>query len=147
MDPRPHTLTRGARTLAHPEARIAAGQWLAAHGAHAAIDLSDGLGGDAAHLAAASGLRCIIDTDAVPRLAGTAVQDALRSGEEYELLVAAPTLDRAAFAAAHDGLALTAIGRFEAAEPGGAGGAPAGVARRARPHLAPSHDHFAVPRA
>lgn len=130
--------------FAHPEARIAAGQWLAAHGAHAAIDLSDGLGGDARHLAFASGLRCVIDAESVPRIAGLSVREALASGEEYELLVAAPSLDAAAFRAAHGGLALTAIGRFEALAPGESAEAML-ESQGARSTLVPAHDHFAHP--
>jgi thiamine-monophosphate kinase len=132
-----------ARTrFAHPEARIAAGQWLAAHGATAAIDLSDGLGGDARHLAFASGLRCVIDAEAVPRLAGVSARDVIASGEEYELLVAAPSLDAAAFRAAHAGLALTQIGRFE---PLAAGETAEAVldSQGTRTPLLPAHDHFA----
>lgn len=125
--------------FARPEARIAAGAWLAQHGATAAIDLSDGLAGDVAHLAAASDVSCVLDLDAIPCAAGIAVEDALRSGEEYELLVAGAALDVQAFAAAHGGLALTRIGRVEArgaaavrAERGGAG-----------VELPGTHDHFA----
>ena len=111
--------------FAHPEARLAAGQWLAAHRATAAIDISDGLSGDAGHLAAASGVRCVLQLEAVPCLAGVSLRDALVSGEEYELLVAAPIAGgaerarvareefSAAFAAANGGLLLTAIGRVE----------------------------------
>src|SRR5437879_1501904 len=40
--------------FAHPEPRVAAGQWLATQGATALIDLSDGLSSDAGPLAAAS---------------------------------------------------------------------------------------------
>lgn len=135
--PRPGDRTRFAR----PEARLAAGAWLAAHGAHAAIDLSDGLAGDAAHLAAASGVRCVLDLDRIPVLEGHAVADALVSGEEYELLVAAPAIDGAAFAAATGGLPLTAIGRVEVA-PAGVGEATAERAGRVVA-LPGSHDHFA----
>jgi thiamine-monophosphate kinase len=39
--------------FARPAPRIVAGQWLSARGARAMIDVSDGLAGDAAHLAAA----------------------------------------------------------------------------------------------
>ena len=128
--------------FAHPEARIAAGQWLAAHGAHAALDLSDGLSGDAAHLAAASGLRCVIALDAIPCVPGVSPRAAIMSGEEYELLAAGPALDTAAFARAHPGLALTAIGRCEPALPGAGGDVVAEEAGR-RVELPRSHDHFA----
>ncbi len=128
--------------FAHPEARIAAGRWVAGHGATAAIDISDGLAGDAAHLAAASHLRCVIDVDAVPYVAGTSARDALESGEEYELLVAARSLDTAGFRSACGGLPLTAIGRFEAIAPDGASEVVA-ESRGARVPLARAHDHFA----
>ena len=124
-----------------PAARIAAGLWCARHGAHAAIDLSDGLAGDVAHLAAASGVRCVLDLGAIPCVDGVAVEAALASGEEYELLVAAPALDAPAFARAHAGLALTAIGRVEAAV--GTDG-DVRAERDGRPASLPrAHDHFA----
>lgn len=125
--------------FARPEARLAAGQWLAAHGASAAIDISDGLAGDIAHLAAASGVRCVLDLGAVPTLPGIAVGDALSSGEEYELLVAASDLDARAFVAASGGLSLTAIGRVEAAH----GAGEVAAERDGRPAVLPAaHDHF-----
>lgn len=126
--------------FAAPQARIAAGLWLASQGAHAAIDLSDGLAGDVAHLAAASAVSCVLDLNAVPCVDGVNVDQALASGEEYELLVAAPALDVAAFAAAHAGLRLTAIGRIEAAR----GEGEVRAERDGRPAALPgAHDHFA----
>lgn len=133
------TVEQRAR-FASPQARIAAGLWLAAQGAHAAIDLSDGLAGDIAHLAAASGVACVLDLNAIPCLNGISVDDALSSGEEYELLVAAPAVDLTAFHAAHPNLGLTVIGRVEAAR--GAGEVRA--ERDGQPAALPSsHDHFA----
>lgn len=126
--------------FAKPIARIAAGEWLAAHGATAAIDLSDGLAGDIAHLAAASGVHCVLDLDAIPCVDGIDVGAALASGEEYELLIAAPALDTLAFSAAHDGVTLTAIGRVERA----AGAGTVAAERAGRPAALPNtHDHFA----
>lgn len=126
--------------FAAPEARIAAGLWLAAAGVHAAIDLSDGLAGDVAHLAAASGVSCVLDLNALPCVAGVGVEAALASGEEYELLVTAADMDLPAFARAHPGLTLTAIGRVEAAR--GAGDVRA--ERDGQPAALPgTHDHFA----
>ncbi len=77
--------------FAHPVPRIAEARWLRDRGASAMIDLSDGLVGDAGHLAAASGVRCAIEMKRVPvHPAAEAPIDALASGEEYELLVAMP---------------------------------------------------------
>ena len=101
-----------------PAPRIQEAQWLAAAGATAAIDISDGLSGDAAHLAAASGARLAIDVDAVPCASGADVSTAQRSGEEYELLLATRTpFDARAFLKAF-GLPLTPIGQVEEGEPG-----------------------------
>src|SRR5206468_728083 len=76
--------------FAHPEPRVAAGQWLAAQGATALIDLSDGLSGDAGHLAAASRVGVEIALERVPCWPGVDPLSAVASGEEYELLVAMP---------------------------------------------------------
>ena len=119
--PSPEARTRFAR----PEPRIAAGRWLARNGAHAMIDLSDGIAGDAGHLAAASQLLLLVDLDALPvtaeaeqeagRLDLSPQQFAAEGGEDYELLVAMPP----GFAGSEDferacGIPLTLIG--EAAE-------------------------------
>jgi thiamine-monophosphate kinase len=84
------------------------------------IDLSDGLTGDAGHLAAASGLALRIAADAVPaHPAAGGWEDAVSGGEEYELLATLPATfesEQAAEFAARFGLPLTRIG---AAEPGG----------------------------
>ena len=107
--------------FAHPEPRLAAGRWLVRHGARAMIDLSDGLGGDARHLAAASGVQVEIDLEALPIAAGVAaVAERLRispgefaaeSGEDYELLVALPSRFDGADAFVQEcGIGLTRIG-------------------------------------
>lgn len=98
------------KRFAHPVARLAEGQWLAAAGATAAVDISDGLVSDAAHLARASNVGLDIDLRAVPLVDGVGPRDALVSGEEYELIVAAPDgLDADAFAAQFS-VSLTRIG-------------------------------------
>jgi thiamine-monophosphate kinase len=101
----------------HPVPRLAESRWLAANGAHAGVDISDGLAGDAAHLAAASGVGIALRLDALPVVAGLAPLDAVASGEEYELLVAASSIDTAAFEREF-GVPLTAIGKVERGEPG-----------------------------
>jgi thiamine-monophosphate kinase len=106
-----------------PSARLAAGRWLAARGAVAAIDVSDGLAGDLAHVAAAGGVRLLIDVGRVPRVEGepgeVRVDDVIAGGEEYELAVVGPEgLDTAAFRAAF-GVTLTDVGSVsEGREPG-----------------------------
>lgn len=105
------------RRFVHPEPRIAAGLWLARHGAHAMIDISDGLAADAGHVAAASGVRLEIALERIPRWPGATPRAAAQSGEEYELLVALPRRfgERAARAFRRaTGLPLTRIGRCTA---------------------------------
>jgi thiamine-monophosphate kinase len=92
--------------------RLAEGGWLAAHGATAMMDLSDGLAKDLPRLAAASGCGAAVDRDALPRHRGCTAAQAMTDGEDYELLVALdPRKGRAADWPA--GLApLTVIGRL-----------------------------------
>ncbi|HEY9514632.1 MAG TPA: hypothetical protein VIQ74_03050, partial [Gemmatimonadaceae bacterium] len=108
----------------------------AQRGASAAIDISDGLTGDAAHLAAASGASLVLTLDTLLTVSGISVSDAIASGEEYELLVAAPGIDTAAFE--RDlGVPIRAIGRVER----GAAGVQAFL-DGARVALPGGFDHF-----
>jgi thiamine-monophosphate kinase len=112
------------RCFAHPEPRISAGRWLAGRGARAMIDLSDGLAGDAAHLAAASAVRLDIDlgllalgpevNEEAERLQQSAQEFAAQGGEDYELLVALPPHFRDTAEFVRDcGIRLREVGKVE----------------------------------
>jgi thiamine-monophosphate kinase len=83
---------RGTSTAGHPhlypEPRLAAGR-KARRLATAAIDVSDGLSIDLAHLCDESGLAAEIDAAALPVDARATLEQALHGGEDYELLFTA----------------------------------------------------------
>ena len=67
-----------------PQARLAEGQAARAAGATAMIDVSDGLVADLGHIADASGVG--YELDRVPVAEGATEEQALRGGEDYELV-------------------------------------------------------------
>lgn len=80
--PEPSARERYAR----PQARTTEAQWLRKQGlAGAMIDISDGIAGDAEHIAAASGCKLVIDAARLPLHPGATLQQALQGGEDYEL--------------------------------------------------------------
>jgi len=89
------------------------------------LDLSDGLGGDAAHLAAASAVTVEIDLGLLPvalevkpeadRLGQSSQRFAAEAGEDFELLAALPPdFDSAGEFAGACGIPLTRIGTIRA---------------------------------
>lgn len=92
-----------AERYARPPLRLAEGRALA-ETAHALLDISDGLAVDAGHVAARSGVRCVIELGDVPLAPGATIDD-LGFGEDFELLAALP-----------DAGGYPVIGRVEAGE-------------------------------
>ena len=132
--------------MEQPKPRIALG--LALRGlASSAIDVSDGLLGDLAHILRRSGVGALVEVDAVPRSAILREQPlamqrlcTLSGGDDYELVFTAAPADaaRVADAARSAGVSATRIGRIEAA----AGLRLADAAGREVVHGVASFDHF-----
>jgi len=101
----------------YPQPRIAQGLWLVRHGAaSAAIDLSDGLSTDLAHLCEESGTAAEVDAAALPIHPAATLDQALNGGEDYELLFTTSPSIRLPRTIA--GVAITRIGRILKPRPG-----------------------------
>ena len=108
------------KAFAQPSPRCDEGHYLVERGiASALIDLSDGLAGDSAHLAAASGVQIVLEEARVPvapiavEVLGPeeALQAALHGGEDYELCFAArPDAVDPSYFQDHFGLEVTRVG-------------------------------------
>jgi len=117
----PPTISKNIQNLLaphlYPQPRLAQGLWLVRHGlASAALDLSDGLSTDLAHLCEESGVAAEVDAAALPLHPGATVEQALHGGEDYELLFAAPPSARLPRRIA--GVGVTKVGRIAKARPG-----------------------------
>ena len=95
----------------YPEPRLAQGLWLQRRKlATAAIDLSDGLSTDLAHLCTESRVSAEVNAAALPFHPTATLIDALNGGEDYELLfTASPTVR---IPKSISGVAVTRIGRI-----------------------------------
>ena len=105
-----------------PSPQIAVGDWLTRKRiATSAIDISDGLSTDLAHISEESGVGAVIDAQAIPihasaknlqehlRAPALSLELALHGGEDYELLFTAPKLTQVPGRIA--GVRITKIGR------------------------------------
>lgn len=95
----------------YPQPRIAQGLWLQRQGlASSAIDLSDGLSTDLAHLCEESGVAAEVDAASLPLHPAATLAQALHGGEDYELLFTTPATTRLPRKIA--GVPVTRIGRI-----------------------------------
>lgn len=104
--------------FARPPLRTPTARCLAEHQiVDAMIDLSDGLVGDAGHLAAASGVAILLEEDRIPRAEGVSLERALHGGEDYELcFVTDPGAVDVAYFREHFDVEIERVGRVEEGE-------------------------------
>jgi thiamine-monophosphate kinase len=121
--PRTDTALRLIEAQERPRPRVDLGRRAAGAGIRCGMDVSDGLLQDAGHIARASGVSIRIDSASVPlspelhaTFPSEALELALTGGEDYELLLCAPSpvLERLIVAGAD----LTIVGEAVEGEPG-----------------------------
>lgn len=81
-------LSPGQERYLRPLARFDLSAAVRQH-AHAAIDVSDGLVADMAHICRCSGVGAQLERTAIPVSPGAALEDALYGGDDYQILCAA----------------------------------------------------------
>jgi thiamine-monophosphate kinase len=118
--PRPLAIPRRLQPLLaphlYPQPRVAQGIWLRQRGlATAAIDLSDGISTDLAHLCDESGVAAEIDQATLPIHPAATLAQALDGGEDYELLFTARPSARLPRSIA--GVEITRIGKIARRSP------------------------------
>ncbi len=95
----------------YPQPRLAQGRWLVKHkAATAALDISDGLSTDLAHLCDESGVAAEVDAASLPIHGAASLEQALHGGEDYELLFTASPSTRLPRTIA--GVPVTRIGQM-----------------------------------